>query len=107
MIVANDRLNRNHRSVSAMSRHTELLTAESVRTRACQVLDGLLSPSPRSASLFTALSEIHRLLEALPLGTAEFGLAVNRISNAQSYLRSGEPGAARFELRLLRGSLER
>jgi hypothetical protein len=46
------------------------------------------------------------LLDALPLDTTEFGLAVNRLANAQHYLETGEHGAGRFELRLLRRSLE-
>jgi hypothetical protein len=47
------------------------------------------------------------LLQALPLDTTEFALAVNRLANARHYLESGEYGAARFELRLLRRSLTR
>jgi hypothetical protein len=31
---------------------------------------------------------------------------VNRLANARHYLASGEDGAARYELRLLRRSLE-
>ena len=46
-------------------------------------------------------------LEALQLDTADFSLAVNRLANAQCYLKSGEHGAARYELRLLRRSLEK
>jgi hypothetical protein len=50
--------------------------------------------------------EIRRMLEALPLATAEFGLAINRVTNAQHYLHCSEYGAARYELRLLLRSLE-
>jgi hypothetical protein len=46
------------------------------------------------------------VLEALPLTTAEFATARNRLENARSYLEAGERGAARYELRLLRRSLE-
>jgi hypothetical protein len=49
---------------------------------------------------------LRHLLNALPLNTAEFALALNRLANASHYLESGEGGAARYELRLLRRSLE-
>jgi hypothetical protein len=42
----------------------------------------------------------------LPLTTAEFATAVNRLANARSYSRSGEAGAACYELHLLLRSLE-
>ncbi len=51
------------------------------------------------------LKEVRELLESLPLSTSEFDLACRRINNATRYLKSVEYGAARFELRLLRGSL--
>jgi hypothetical protein len=53
------------------------------------------------------LERLAILLKALPLDTTEFALAVNRLVNARRYLESGEHGAARFELRLLRRSLAR
>jgi hypothetical protein len=43
------------------------------------------------------------MLEALPLTSAEFSLAANRLANAQHYLESGECGGARYELCLLHG----
>jgi hypothetical protein len=48
-----------------------------------------------------ALPQVRLLLESLPLSTGEFGLAMNRLKSAGRYLRLGEPGAAKFELRLL------
>ena len=51
------------------------------------------------------IAEIRQLLEAVPLSTSEFGLATVRLDNAERYLNYGEPGAARYELRLLAGSL--
>jgi hypothetical protein len=50
--------------------------------------------------------EAHEALEALPLTTAEFATARNRLNNARSYLEAGEPGAALYEFRLLWRSLE-
>ena len=47
------------------------------------------------------VDNLRTLFESLPLASGEFGLAVNRLQNAQRYLRSDEIGAARYELRLL------
>jgi hypothetical protein len=51
------------------------------------------------------LQDFLEILESLPLTTGEFGLARNRLNNAISYLACAQPGAARYELRLLEGSL--
>ena len=51
--------------------------------------------------------ELGELLESFPLPTAQFALAMNRLNNARNYFVAGEPGAARFELRLLVGGLLR
>jgi hypothetical protein len=51
--------------------------------------------------------EVSRLLEALPLPTADFDLANRRLQNALDYARSGEFGAAAFELRMVRGFVQR
>ena len=51
------------------------------------------------------LDDVRCLLESLPLTTGEYGVARNRLRNAHRYLKSQERGAARFELRLLAGSL--
>ncbi len=51
------------------------------------------------------LESIARLLESLPLATQEFDLAGIRLRNARRYFQSDEIGAARYELRLLRGQL--
>jgi hypothetical protein len=45
--------------------------------------------------------QAHLALECLPLATAEYALARNRLENARHYLWTGEPGAALYELRLL------
>ncbi len=46
-------------------------------------------------------------LDALPLGSDDYELAANRISNANRYYRRRIPAAARFELRALHGKLQR
>jgi len=53
------------------------------------------------------IAELKQLLEALPFSTAEFGLATNRLRNANRYLQSQERGAARYELKMLALSLGR
>ena len=45
------------------------------------------------------------MLNGLPLTTDEFGLAANRLKNAHRYFVAEEPGAARYELRLILSSL--
>ena len=55
--------------------------------------------------MLQTLDDIRGILECLPLSTSEFDLAKKRIGNAKRYLRSHERGAARYEIRLLFGSL--
>ena len=47
------------------------------------------------------MDNLRKIFESLPLSTAEFSLAMNRLRNARRYLSSNELGAARCELRLL------
>jgi hypothetical protein len=51
------------------------------------------------------LDSVRSLLDSLPLSTSDYGIAQNRLRNAERSLRSQERGAARFELQLLAGSL--
>jgi hypothetical protein len=51
--------------------------------------------------------DLEKRLRALPLATADFALFLNRLRNARSYVDSGEPGAARFELAQFLGALAR
>jgi hypothetical protein len=53
------------------------------------------------------LPQVHQLLEVLPMATGEFGLAINRLKNANRYLQSCERGAARWELALLLDGLRK
>ena len=46
------------------------------------------------------------MLETMPLFNDQFDLACTRLENAQHYLQYTEPGAARYELRMLAGSLK-
>jgi hypothetical protein len=46
------------------------------------------------------------MLRALPLSGDASRLAVQRLNKAQRYFAANEPGAARFELRILRDALK-
>jgi hypothetical protein len=89
-----------------MKQHTGLPITESVYVHLYQALDALLEEASRPGETVAGFERARLLLEALPLGSAEFGLAVNRLANARHYLQSGEYGAAHYELRLLRRSLQ-
>jgi len=89
-----------------MARNAHFPITASLRVVLCEGLDNLseltFGHEPRAANF----EELRLLLEALPLDTEEFGLAVNRLANAWQYVESGEYGAAGYELRLLRRSLK-
>jgi hypothetical protein len=53
------------------------------------------------------LREAANLLAAMPLPTEEFVSANKHLQNARSYSQQREFGAAAFELRALRGQLQR
>jgi hypothetical protein len=53
------------------------------------------------------LRDVAKLLAALPIPTAEFASATRHLQNAVSYCQENEFGAATFELRALRGYLQR
>ena len=53
------------------------------------------------------LRDVGKLLVALPIPTAEFLSATRHLQNAVSYCQESEFGAATFELRALRGYLQR
>jgi hypothetical protein len=77
------------------------------RASLCQALDNLLGRAGRGGCFVGGFEQTRQILEALPLTSTEFSLAVNRLANAQRYVQYGEHGAARYELRLLRRSLEK
>ena len=71
-----------------------------------EALHALLSRDVKATDTVGNLfANVKRLLDALPLNTEEFGLAGNRLRNADRYLRSRERGAACYELKLLSRSL--
>ena len=89
-----------------MRQRADFPLPESLRALLGEDLDELLKQPPDRKPPVARFERLYLLLEVLPLDTTEFGLAVNRLANARHYLASGEYGAARYELRLLRRSLE-
>jgi hypothetical protein len=89
-----------------MAQRLSVAITEALRAHCCQVLDRLLGQAAGNSDPVTGFPLARQALEALPLTTAEFGLAVNRLANAERYLQAGERGAACFELNLLRRRLE-
>jgi hypothetical protein len=89
-----------------MRQHAHFPITGSVHALLREGLDELLKQLSDHKPPVARFEWLRLLLEALPLDTTEFGLAQNRLANARRYLGSGEFGAARYELRLLRRSLE-
>jgi hypothetical protein len=89
-----------------MQPHAHFPNTESVHALFRVGLDELLRQTSDHKPPVAPFERLRFLLEALPLDTTQFGLAVNRLANARHYLESGEIGAARYELRVLRRSLE-
>jgi hypothetical protein len=87
-----------------MAQNTQYSITEFLRGFLCEGLDQLLE-HPSGEVSTPSFEQLRIRLEALPLDSTEFSLAANRLANAQHYLDCGEPGAARYELRLLRRSL--
>ena len=81
------------------------LSADAIRTRAKDLIQALLDRVQSGECPDTEFTEARVGLECLPLTRDEFATATNRLANARSYLRDGECGAARFELRMLLHSL--
>jgi hypothetical protein len=89
-----------------MALNADFSITESYRAFLREGLDEMLGqPSGHNMPL-ACFGRLRVLLEALPLDSTEFGLAVNRLANARCYLESGEYGGARYELRLLLRSLK-
>jgi len=80
-------------------------TVEQIQRSVVQCLGRLLLRRRLDEAACDGLQAARAMLESLPLATAQFDLACRRLKNAEHYLRYTEPGAARFELKLLAGSL--
>ena len=78
---------------------------EDLRRRAVARLRSLLQTLSGQASDTAELDSLSSLFGSLQPHAAESGWAAKRLQAAQRYLRSQEVGAARYELRLLLGSV--
>jgi hypothetical protein len=65
------------------------------------------SPENMNGNWADGLLEALAMLATLPLDSQEYSLATNRLQNARRYVAAREPGAARFEVQLLLGSILR
>src|SRR5690242_8220329 len=87
---------------STRDRATEAGREFGVQALLDELADPSRSPSPAIAAGFDGLL---RLAESLPLTTDEFGFAFNWITSARQLWERGEPGAARYQVDLVRKKL--
>jgi hypothetical protein len=89
-----------------MPQHLHVLITESYGDRFRKAFEHLLVQVARGDDPATGFAHVRQILEALPMTSAEFCTAINRLANAQHYLRAGERGASSYELNLLLRGLE-
>jgi hypothetical protein len=80
-------------------------TLEQIHSHATACLDALIAQVSSGTPPAESWDVARKALEALPLATEEAAVMRNRLANVQSYLEPRDPGAARYELRLLSRSL--
>jgi hypothetical protein len=80
-------------------------TPDTIRQLLLETVEAVLRKMALGQDVLVELLDIGQPLDSLPLATDEYGLASNRLRNAQRYLLSKERGAARYELQLLVASL--
>ena len=81
------------------------VTIDSVFQPVLSTLSRLVRRVTGEGGASAEVNQLQTLLETLPLGSDEFGIACNRLRNAQRYLQSNEAGAARWELNALASQL--
>jgi len=78
------------------------------RQRVLELSVGLLIARTEIGETWTVgFADVEVFLEAVPLATAEFRSAQSHLENALNYCRVQEFGAATFELRVVRGILQK
>ena len=90
---------------TAMSQVRQHLT-KTVFTDVERTIRILLASVRAQNRCYDLMDETRRLLDSLPLGTEEHNLSCICLNNARRYWQSNETGAARYELRLLKGLLD-
>lgn len=81
------------------------VTIDSVYKPVLATLSRLVRKLTNEDAASAEVGQLQTLLETLPLSSDEFGIACNRLSNAQRYLQSNEAGAAHWELNALANQL--
>jgi hypothetical protein len=88
--------------------HQYTLTESEQRLRVLELSVGLLIARTKIGEFWAeGFSDVTQFLEAVPLATPEFDAAKRHLQNAFDYCELNEFGAAAFELRILRGILQR
>ena len=59
----------------------------------------------RKVEIPDEIQDARTLLDAMPLATSEYSVALNRLNNTARYLASREFGAARWELSMLQNQI--
>jgi hypothetical protein len=84
------------------------LSACQQRLRVLELSVQLLIARTKSGDFWAdGFQDTAKLLETVPLTTSEFESARGHLRNARAYCRKREFGAATFELRIVRGILQR
>ena len=67
----------------------------------------LIARTVTGETWFEGFADVEALLESAPLATVEFRSAKSHLQNALNYCQVQEFGAAAFELRVIRGILQK
>ncbi len=85
-----------------------LLTEPQQRQRVLELSVGLLIVRTELGEIWSeGFADVARFLDAVPLPTTDFRSAKSHLQNALRYCHAAEFGAATFELRVVRGIVER
>ena len=76
-----------------------------IKYDAVRILDQLILRATDSKALIDGLEEMREILDCLLLDSSDYSLARQRIDNAMRFVQSNESGAAKYEIRMLRGGL--
>jgi len=80
-------------------------SCDEIRRLAAVRLRSLMQKLSDTQPAADELNNLRQIFKSLPLTSGDFSLAMNHLRNVERYLCSDEPGAARYELRLLSGGL--
>ncbi len=84
-----------------MTQHAVTPKCADMLVELLQQLGCLIEGIPTGVAPTNGFFKARNIVEALPLTTETFCVEVNRLQNAETYAKAGEPGAACFELKLL------